>query len=69
MKTYAEVSDRVLDVSENSSIVIEFISMMDGDGSGTIDPMERKNVAHYQFYISLMSVLQLLMNYSIWIWI
>ena len=37
MKTYAEVADRVLDVSEDSSIVIEFISMMDGDGSGTID--------------------------------
>jgi hypothetical protein len=45
MKTYGELSDRVFEVSEESAIVIQFISMMDGDGNGLIDPMERKNIS------------------------
>ena len=64
MKTYAEVADRVLDVSEDSLIVIEFISMMDGDGSGSIDPIERKNVAQLLRYLHIIDeqALQLLME-------
>ena len=53
MKTYAELADRVIDLSEESRIVIEFISMMDGDGNGAIDPMERKNIAHLLRYMHI----------------
>ena len=45
MKTYGELSDRTFELSEDSTIVIQFISMMDGDGNGSIDPMERKNIS------------------------
>lgn len=45
MKTYGELADRVIDLSEENPVVIEFIAMMDGDGNGAIDPMERKNIA------------------------
>lgn len=64
MKTYPEVADRVLDVSEDSSIVIEFISMMDGDGNGSIDPIERKNVAQLLRFLHIIDecALQLLME-------
>ena len=64
MKTYAEVADRVLDVSEDSSVVIEFVSMMDGDGNGSIDPIERKNVAQLLRFLHIIDerALQLLME-------
>ena len=70
MKAYAEVADRVLDVSEDSSIVIKFISMMDGDGSGSIDPIE-KNVAQLLRFLHIIDerALQLLRDILQWIWI
>ena len=45
MKTYGELAERVIDLSEESPVVLEFIAMMDGDGNGAIDPIERKNIA------------------------
>ena len=59
MKTYGELADRVVDLSEDSPIVIEFIVMMDGDGNGAIDPMERKNIAYLLRYMHIIDEVSL----------
>ena len=64
MKTYGELADRVFELSEESTIVIQFISMMDGDGNGAIDPMERKNISQLLRFLHIIdeTSLRLLME-------
>ena len=64
MKTYSELAKRVIGLTEESTIVIEFISMMDGDGNGAIDAMERKNISQLLRFMHIINEenLQLLMT-------